>query len=74
MLRFRKADDQGNATAQFNLGVNYEQGRGVPQSDKEAAVVWQKAADQRTTKTQCNLGSMYDLGRGVPQSDKKAAV
>jgi hypothetical protein len=30
---FRKAADQGNAGAQYNLGAIFAQGRGVAQSD-----------------------------------------
>jgi hypothetical protein len=43
---FRKAADQGNATAQFTLGGLFSQGRGVAQSDAEAARWCRKAADQ----------------------------
>jgi TPR repeat protein len=35
--RYRKAADQGNTAAQCNLGVLFDQGRGVAQSDAEAA-------------------------------------
>ena len=39
VVRLRKlAADQADATAQFNLGVMYEQGRsGLPKDDNEAA-------------------------------------
>lgn len=43
---FRKAAEQGFATAQSNLGWMYEKGRGVPQDDKEAIKWYRKAADQ----------------------------
>ncbi len=36
---YRKAADQGHASAQFNLGSMYERGRGVPQDDA-AALKW----------------------------------
>ena len=36
---FRKAAEQGNAFAQFNLGQIYTQGKGVPQ-DYAEAVKW----------------------------------
>ena len=52
----------------------YDQGRGMPQSDKEAAGSYRKAADQGHAEAQFNLGVMYDEGRGVPQSDKEAAM
>jgi hypothetical protein len=59
--------EQGNAGAQFNLGLMYEQGWGILQ-DYSAAVTWyRKAADQGNARAQVNLGAMYGNGRGVPQ-------
>ena len=70
---YRKAADQGDADAQYNLGVMYDNGQGVPQ-DYAAAVSWyRKAADQGDADAQYNLGVMYDNGQGVPQ-DYAAAV
>jgi TPR repeat protein len=64
---FRPLAEQGDASAQYNLGVMYENGRGVPQ-DYAAAVGWyRKAAEQGEAYAQYNLGVMYDNGRGVPQ-------
>jgi TPR repeat protein len=40
---YRLAADQGNASAQFSLGLMYEYGRGVKQSDEEA-VKWYRLA------------------------------
>ena len=34
---WRAAADQGHAMAQYNLGLMFEQGRGVAQSDAKAA-------------------------------------
>ena len=69
---YRKAADQGNADAQYNLGVMYDQGQGVPQ-DYAAAVSWfRKAADQGYAHAQFNLGLMYDEGQGVPQDYAQA--
>ena len=39
--------EQGNAQAQFNLGVMYEAGRSAPQSYVEALKWFRKAAEQR---------------------------
>ena len=65
--------EQGDASAQYNLGVMYEKGRGVTQ-DYAAAMSWyRKAADQVDASAQFNLGFMYDNGRGVPR-DYAAAI
>jgi TPR repeat protein len=70
---WRAAADQGHAQAQYNLGVMFDQGRGVAQSDVEAARWYRKAADQGNAEAQNNLGIMFAQGRGVAQSDAKAA-
>lgn len=59
--------EQGGAAAQFNLGVMYTEGLGVPQDDAEAVRWYRKAADQGDAQAQHNLGVMYTKGRGVPQ-------
>jgi len=65
--------EQGDATAQFNLGVLYEKGQGVPQG-YGAAVRWYRlAAKQGHAHAQFNLGSMYRLGQGVLQDYGEAA-
>jgi uncharacterized protein len=46
---FRKAAEQGNAQAQNDLGVMFENGFGV----------------ERDANGQCNLGRMYAMGSGV---------
>ncbi|MGB7629916.1 MAG: tetratricopeptide repeat protein, partial [Candidatus Deferrimicrobium sp.] len=63
----RKAAEQGDAHAQFNLGVVYGKGEEIPQNDTEAVKWYRKAADQGFPLAQYILGSMYALGRGVPQ-------
>ncbi len=70
---FRPLAEQGDARAQFNLGVMYEKGRGVPQDDKIALKWFTLAAEQGYARAQHNLGLMYDKGEGVPQ-DYKTAV
>ena len=71
--QYRKAAEQGDATAQYNLGLMYARGQGVVKSDKEAVKWFQKAAEQGHATAQYNLGLMYALGQGVVKSDKKAA-
>ena len=43
---YRKAADQGDAQAQFNLGVLYVTGEGVPEDNVLAYVWWNLAAAQ----------------------------
>ena len=60
---------QGNADAQYNLGVMYNEGKGVPQDDK-TAVMWHRlAAEQGYADAQGNLGAMYAMGKGVIQDN-----
>ena len=63
---------QGEAWAQFNLGIMYANGRGVPENDAEAVKWFRKAADQGYVKAQYHLGIMYANGRGVPENDAEA--
>jgi uncharacterized protein len=65
---------QGGAGAQFNLGVMYADGKGVPQDDKTAVMWYTLAAEQGDAGAQFNLGLMYDNGQGVPQDDKTAVM
>jgi len=53
---YRKAADQGYADGQFNLGLMYRTGRGVPQDDVEAVVWCRKAADQGHAQAETCLG------------------
>ena len=70
---FRRAADQGNADAQFNLGSMYATGQGV-RRDQKAAVRWYRmAADQGRANAQFNLALIYDNGEGVARDDVAAA-
>lgn len=64
---WRPLADQGDAFAQYNLGVMYATGRGVPQDYAEAVRWYRMAADQGLALAQFNLGTMYGNGLGVPQ-------
>ena len=73
MLRLRLAAEQGNADAQYSLGVMYDDGRGVPQDGAEAVKWYRLAAEQGYSLAQFNLGVMYAHGsRGVPQDGAEA--
>jgi uncharacterized protein len=59
--------EQGLASAQFYLGVMYENGQGVPQDYPEAARWYLKSAKQGHDRAQNNLGKLYEDGQGVDQ-------
>ena len=64
--------EQGNASAQTNLGIMYQHGRGVEQNEAEAVRWYLPAAEQGNATAQSNLGIMYQQGRGVEQNDAEA--
>jgi TPR repeat protein len=59
--------DHGDLRAQYDLGVLYDKGQGVPQSDHEAMNWYRRAAEQGEARAQYNLGLMYANGQGVAQ-------
>jgi TPR repeat protein len=62
---WRPLAESGDPTAQFNLGLLYLDGHGVPQSPMEAANWFRRAAEQDYVQAQHNLGAMYGSGQGV---------
>jgi len=64
--------EQGNAFAQFNLGLAYEKGQGVKQDYKQAIEWYTKSAEQGNAFAQFNLGTLYYFGQGVKQDFNKA--
>ena len=67
LREFRPLAEQGSVGAQFNLGVMYYNGKGVPQDYKTAVKWYTLAAEQGDADAQYNLGWMYYKGQGVPQ-------
>ena len=61
------------ATAQYNLGLMYDNGQGVLQDYKNAAKWYKLAAEQGYASAQYNLGVIYEKGDGLVQ-DYKTAV
>jgi TPR repeat protein len=62
---WRPLAEQGDAADQFNLGLLYLDGQGVPQ-DLDQAIKWfTRAAQQDYDKAQLNLGAMYASGKGL---------
>ena len=65
--------DQGNATAQYDLGVMYANGLGVPEDDAEAVRWYRLAAEQGNVDAQSALGFIYATGRGVPLASEASS-
>jgi uncharacterized protein len=63
----KKAAEQGDADAQYNLGLGYAKGIGVEQDYTEAAKWSRKAAEQGHAGGQNSLGICYVIGQGVIQ-------
>ena len=62
----------GEPRAQYDLGVIYDQGQGVPQSDAKAMEWYERAAQQGEPRAQYNLGLMYLNRQGVTPDLVKA--
>ena len=58
--------------AQYNLGLSYDKGLGVPQNYAQAALWYRKAAEQGYAMAQYNLGFLYHNGQGVPRDYAEA--
>ena len=69
---FRLAADQGNAVAQYNIGLIYKNGNGVPQNYAQAVKWYRLAADQGNADAQSNLGHMYGDGKGLARDYAEA--
>ena len=67
LRELRPLAEQGNAKAQYSLGLMYFASTGVPQDLAEAVKWYRKAAEQGYAKAEYNLGVMYRKGQGVPQ-------
>ena len=61
--------DQGDAKAQYELGLSCYHGQGVARDYAEAAKWYRKAADQDYAEAQHMLGLMYASGRGVAKDN-----
>jgi GAF domain/Sel1 repeat/PilZ domain len=68
----RKLAAQGDADAQWQMGVRYHNGEDVPRDDVQAMQWFLRAADQGHVTAQATLGAYYWAGRGVPQDLSKA--
>ncbi len=70
--KFSPLAEQGDSSAQFFLGLLYNNGWGVAQDYKEAVKWYTLSAEQGVAEAQDNLGAMYREGKGVPQDYSEA--
>jgi len=68
----RPLAERGSAIAQFYLGLSYERGKSVSESDAEAVRWFRTAAEQGLAAAQAALGTRYFIGWGVQQSYREA--
>ena len=61
--------EQGDAEAQYYLGVSYDFGVGVPQDGVESVAWYLKAAEQGHAEAPGDLGWMYAIGLVVTQDN-----
>ena len=72
LSKYKSAAAKNNASAQYNLGVLYDNGQGVVQDYAEAVRWYKLAAAQGDVKAQYNLGVKYATGLGVLQNNVQA--
>ena len=71
---YRKAAEQGHATAQCNLEICYATGDGVAENLKEAVKWYSKAAEQGHAAAQNYLGVCLHEGKGVEKNYEEAVI
>lgn len=71
---FERAATAGNVEAMAELGLCYELGCGVEQSDEEALDWYTKAANLGHATAKYSVGEIFEEARGVPQSDEEACL
>ena len=66
LREWRPLAEQGDASAQFYLGLSYENGDGVPRDYTKARQWYEKSAAQGEAKAQLYLGLQSSFGQGGP--------
>ena len=70
--QFRPLAQEGNARAEYRLGLSYAKGLGVARDYQRAAIWLQQSADQGYASAENDLGTLYDQGRGVAANPAQA--
>jgi len=72
-VNLQRLAEKGDAGAQYNLGLMYEQGYGIAPDIGKATAWFEKAAEKGENNAQYRLGSLYYHGQGVPKDLQQAA-
>lgn len=73
-LSLRLAAAHGNASAEFEVGARFAEGKGPSQDFKAAARWYQRSASRGFAQAQYRLGTLYERGLGVPSDLARASV
>jgi localization factor PodJL len=68
----RAAAAAGNAAAEYEIGLRYAEGKGVPPNPDLALHWFERAAQQGIAPALYRLGSLYEKGQGVKKDLNKA--
>ena len=75
LANMRTQAEAGDPLAQFDLGLLYHDGRGVPQDDAEAIEWYERAADRGFGLAQLHLGMIHAArGHGLPPDNLTACM
>ena len=74
LAAWRPLAEQGDSRALYNLGLLYDQGKGVTQDRAEAIALWHKAAGAGFAPAQHNLAMLLIGGDGSMRDEKTLAA
>lgn len=69
---YQQKANNGDAEAQYQLGLCYAKGLGVEKNFRESARYWLQASKQQHSQALVGLGKLFEKGVGVPQDYTKA--
>ena len=69
--KYQEKAEQGDAYAQFKVGLAHAKGKGIPEDDVTASEWWIKAAEQGEPNAQYSLARAYQNGSGVEKDNIK---
>lgn len=72
IAKWREHAEQGEAYAQYNLGIVLTHGKGAVKDEAKGVRWFRKAAEQGHASAQHNLGACYESGDGVVKNETEA--